>query len=411
MHRPTWTRSVRFRMAGLYTLVVFGLGAMIVVGLNFFFSRSIEGGAVSAELQIRRVASEPGAAVWIDAVALDDIERLANQTALEKLRQMSLMTLGVLFPASLAAGWVISGRVLRPVEQIADVARDIQASDLSRRIRLQGPDDELKHLADTFDAMLDRIEQGVEDQRRFIQDISHELRNPLATMATNLDVALTDPAADEASLRKVARLVRSTVDRTSRTVEGLMRFARRELPTSSVRPVELSGLAREVVDELQGPADRRQITLRQAGGRGPMVLADREELRSALANLLSNAVRLAPERSTIVIGSGRSAGWAWIGVQDEGPGIEATEHSRIFQRNWRSDNGDRSAASGAGIGLSIVRQVAESSGGCVTLSSEPGVGSSFVVWLPIGGGGSPPSTDGIHPIRDPVRELTAADRS
>ena len=142
-----------------------------------------------------------------------------------------------------------------------------------------------------------------------------------------------------------------------------------------------------------------------------MVLADREELRSALANLLSNAVRLAPERSTIVIGSGRSAGWAWIGVQDEGPGIEATEHSRIFQRNWRSDNGDRSAASGAGIGLSIVRQVAESSGGCVTLSSEPGVGSSFVVWLPIGGGGSPPSTDGIHPVRDPLRELTAADRS
>jgi signal transduction histidine kinase len=400
-------------MAGLYTLVVFGLGAMIVVSINFFFSRSIEGGSVSTDLQIRRTSSEPGAALWIDSVALTDIERLANQTALEKLRQMSLITLGVLFPASLAAGWVISGRVLRPVEQIADVARDIQASDLSRRIHLQGPDDELKHLADTFDAMLDRIEQGVDDQRRFIQDISHELRNPLATMATNLDVALSDPAADEASLRKVARLVRSTVDRTSRTVEGLMRFARRELPTSSVRPVELSGLARDVIDELQGPADRRRITLRQAGGRGPMVLADREELRSALVNLLSNAVRVAPGGSTIVVGSGRSNGWAWIGVDDEGPGIEAEEHSRIFQRNWRSENGDpgESPASGAGIGLSIVRQVAESSGGCVTLTSEPGVGSSFVIWLPIGGAGSLPSSDGVHPIHDPLRDLAAADRS
>jgi signal transduction histidine kinase len=398
-------------MAGLYTLVVFGLGAMIVVAINFFFTRSIEGGPVSAELQIRRVAAEPGAAVWIDAVALEDIERLANQAALEKLRQMSLITLGVLFPASLAAGWVISGRVLRPVEKIADVARDIQASDLSRRIRLQGPDDELKHLADTFDAMLDRIEQGVDDQRRFIQDMSHELRNPLATMATNLDVALADPAADEASLRKVARLVRSTVDRTSRTVEGLMRFARRELPTSAARPVELSGIARDVIDELQGPADRRRIALRQAGGRGPMVLADPEELRSAVSNLLSNAVRLAPEGSTIVIGSGRSNGWAWIGVEDQGPGIDAEEHSRIFQRNWRSENGDRDGSDGAGIGLSIVRQVAESSGGWVTLSSEPGVGSSFVIWLPIGGADSPPSTDGVHPIHDPLRELASTDRS
>ncbi|HLE39633.1 MAG TPA: HAMP domain-containing sensor histidine kinase [Acidimicrobiia bacterium] len=404
MGEARFVSSIRFRLAVLYTVVVFSIAALVVGVINFAFSRSLGAEPVTAELLIRRVSSEPGAAVFLDAESLDAIEQLANNRALEELRSMSLLVLAVLVPTSLVAGWFIAGRVLRPVGHIAAVAREIQVSDLSRRIKLQGPDDELKHLADAFDAMLDRVEQGAEDQRRFIQDISHELRNPLATMATSLDVVLADEHAGVDELRGTASLVRRSLDRTTLTVDGLMRFARRELPTAGQSVVQLGVLAQEVVEDFKVPAGRRDIDIRRVGAAGPAVRADREALRSAVANLAGNAVRLAPEGSTVVCGAGVRDEWAWIGVRDEGPGIAETDHRNVFQRNWGKDTSRVRAEQRSGIGLSIVRQVAESVGGTVTLTSSAATGSSFVIWLPLREGVDPGALtfDGIHPIEDPL---------
>ena len=396
--------SIRFRMAVLYTSVVFALGALVVGAINVAFSSRLSGDAVAADLQIRRTTAEPGAAVFLDQVSLDTIGQLANQQAVRQLHEMSIITLVVLFPFSLGAGWFIAGRVLRPVEKITAVARDIQASDLTRRIRLDGPDDELKHLADTFDAMLDRIEQASEDQRRFIQDISHELRNPLATMATSLDVVLSDAVPDLEALRSTAQIVRRSLDRTTRTVDGLMRFARRDLATETDATVDLGSLAQEVVDELKGAAARRGIILQHVGRGGPSITADRGSLRSAVANLAGNAVRLAPPGSTVTCGAGVQDDWAWVGVRDEGPGISERDHRLVFQRNWGKDRSRLRGEERAGLGLSIVRQVAEAGGGTVTLTSTLAVGSSFVVWLPLHNGASMMALtlDGIHPVRDPL---------
>lgn len=391
-------------MAVLYTVVVFGAGVLVVAGLNVAVSSSLESDPVTEELQIRRVSSEPGAAVWIDSVSLETIEQLANAEALSQLRRLSMITLGILVPVSLVAGWYIAGRVLAPVGKISEVADEIQASDLSRRIRLSGPDDEIKHLADTFDAMLDRVEQGVEDQRLFIQDVSHELRNPLATMSMNLDVVLGDDEATVEDYRETAAIVRRSIGQTAQTVDGLMRFARRDIPSGVRRPVDLSEVAREVIAEFSGPAHRRNLALDYRGNGGPTVRGDREALRSAVANLARNAVRLAPEGSTITCGAGAMDGWAWVGVRDEGPGILSTDHHRIFQRNWGRDSTRLHDEQRAGLGLSIVRQVAEAGGGTVTLSSEPAVGSSFIIWLPTRSALDPGdvSGDGIHPRRDPL---------
>ena len=402
--RQSFLRSIRVRMAVLYTVVIFALGALVVGTINFAISRSLDSEAVSAELQIRRVSSEPGAAVWIDSVSLETIEQLANEEALSQLRTMSLITLGVLFPVSLIAGWYIAGRVLRPVDEITGVVHEIQASDLSRRIEMSGPDDELKHLADTFDEMLDRVEQGIEDQRRFIQDVSHELRNPLATMSMNLDVVLSDDDATAEDFREAADVLRRSLDRTSRTVDGLMRFARRELPDEVNGPVDLGVLAREVIAELRMPAERRNVEFDHVGGGGPWIQADRQALRSAIANLAGNAVRLAPEGSTVRCGAGSMDGWAWVGIRDEGPGILESDHRFVFQRNWGRDRSRLHHEQRAGLGLSIVRQVAEAGGGTVTLSSAPAVGSSFVIWLPMREGADPSrlTRDGIHPVIDPL---------
>lgn len=405
--QQSFFRSIRVRMAVLHTVVVFALGALVVGTINFAISRSLDAEAVTEELQIRRVSSEPGAAVWLDSVSLETVEQLANAEALSQLRTMSLITLGVLIPVSLVAGWYIAGRVLRPVDEIVGVAEEIQASDLSRRIRMTGPDDELKQLADTFDAMLDRVAQGADDQRRFIQDVSHELRNPLATMSMNLDIVLGDENASKEEFRSTAEVLRRSLDRTSRTVDGLMRFARRELPADGTGSVDLGVLAWEVLADLKVPADKRNLDFDHVGDGGPQIRADREALRSAIANLAGNAVRLAPEGSTVTCGAGVLDGWAWVGICDEGPGIPASDHGFVFQRSWGRDRSRLHREQRAGLGLSIVRQVAEAGGGTVTLSSAPTVGSSFVIWLPLEEGADPVhlTVDGIHPAEDPLFDL------
>ena len=401
---PHWARSIRFRLAGLYTLVVFGLAVLVVGSIYFALSRTLEGRPITQDLQVRRVTSDRGVAIYLDEASVDDLEQLVNQEALDKLRAMSLISLAVLFPASLGTGWVVAGRVLRPVGKITRVAREIQASDLSRRIHLEGPEDELKSLADTFDGMLGRIEDGVEDQRRFIQDISHELRNPLATMATSIDVALSDPHADNRSLRETVKVVRRSVDRLTRSVADLTRFARRELPDNATRAVRLGALAQEVIEEYWVPAEARGLHLEHIGGTGPTVRADRSALRSAVGNLAGNAVRLAPPGSTVSCGAGTVDGWAWVGVRDQGPGIPESEHSLVFQRAWGRDQSHLHREKRAGLGLSIARQVAEAGGGVLTLSSAVPGGSSFVIWLPLEDGADPTrlTRDGIHPAQDPL---------
>ena len=125
------------------------------------------------------------------------------------------MALGMLFVGSLGVGWFAAGIVLRPIERITRVAREIQATDLSRRINLRGPNDELRRLADTFDAMLARLDAAFESQRRFIQEASHELRNPLAVIRTNVEVAMADPDASKKSSRELGAVVGRTAERMS----------------------------------------------------------------------------------------------------------------------------------------------------------------------------------------------------
>ncbi|HMQ29012.1 MAG TPA: HAMP domain-containing sensor histidine kinase, partial [Acidimicrobiales bacterium] len=261
------------------------------------------------------------------------------------------------------------------------VAKDIQATDLSRRIAMQGPDDELKQLADTFDAMLARLDAAFDAQRRFIQDTSHELRNPLAVMRTNLDVALSDPGASAEDLRESAGVVARTVDRLTHLVDDLLQFARHGAPTFAHEPVDLAEGVAEVTAEYAGAAAEREVALDGVAPSGLWVVGDRVALRQALHNLTGNAVRVAPPRSAVRLAAGRDGGWVWMAVEDAGPGIPESERELVFQRFWRKARGE-DGERGSGLGLTIVRQVAEGHNGEVRLASEEGRGSTFSVWLP-----------------------------
>jgi signal transduction histidine kinase len=375
---PEWARSIRFRYTLLYSAVLFGLAAVVVAAIYLVLLMSLRNQPVSAG---RGTFCRFGECIRL--LSLSEFEQLVNTRTLAKLRNYSFGALGVLFVASLGVGWVVAGRVLRPIGRITSVARDIQATDLSRRIELPGPDDELKQLADTFDAMLARLDAAFEAQRQFTADASHELRNPLAIIRTNVDVAMADPHADPDDLRHTMAVVKRASDRMARLVDDLLALARRQEPTLEHELVDLGVAVAEASDDFVVPAAARDIVLDRAIAPGVVVTGDRDALKRAVANLLDNAVRLAPAGSRIRLATGSEGGRAWIAVADEGPGISTEDQPHVFDRFWRADKARSRADGGTGLGLAIVRQIVEGHGGHVRLQSKVGLGSSFVIWLPV----------------------------
>jgi signal transduction histidine kinase len=314
------------------------------------------------------------------ADALLQVEQAAREQTLQLVRNLSLVSLLLLVPVGLAIGWAVAGRVVKPVGTMAGVAREIQATDLSRRIRLGGPPDEMRDLADTFDAMLDRLDQGVRTQRRFVEDASHELRNPLAVIRTTLDVALSEPD-DADGLRHAAEVARRTADRMSTTVDELMALARTSVQPERRIPVDLAEVVAEVAEEYEAEASTRGVRLSRLAPSGLVVDGDRSALKRAQSNLVANALRVAPAGSVVHCRAGRAGGWLWLGVRDVGRGIAPDDQALVFRRSWR-DGAPTGDGEGQGLGLALVRQIAEAHGGTVSVASVPGHGASFVVWLP-----------------------------
>jgi signal transduction histidine kinase len=382
---PPWVGSIRVRLTVLYAVLVFGLSALLTGGVYLGLTRSLSDEPVSRTYDVTLVVPTPQGSVQVPQgrvqAALPGLEAEVNDRALDELARWSLLALLVGAVAGVGVGWFAAGRVLRPVDRITNVARDIQATDLSRRIALEGPDDEMKELADTFDGMLGRLDEAFEGQRHFFQEASHELRNPLAVIRANLDVALEDEAASAADLRTAAELAARTAERMTHTVDDLLRYARNEQAVMQRELIDLGPLMAEVAEEFRSPATTRSLTIAVATPSGPIpVSGDRAALRQALANLLDNAVRLAPEGSTVGVGAGADGSWAWIAVSDEGPGIAAEDRPLVFRRFWRGGGSD--AAQGSGLGLAIVDQILVAHGGAARVTSAPGRGSVFALWIP-----------------------------
>jgi signal transduction histidine kinase len=402
-HLPSWFGSIRFRIAAIYSLVLFGLATLAVGGLYVFHARDLDQATVSHTYVVENPIAPGVVATETHRENLVTLEELINERTLDTLRDRAFLALGLLFFASLFVGWWVSGLVVAPIRRITGVARQIQATDLSRRIDLDGPNDELRDLADTFDGMLARLEEAFEAQRRFIQDASHELRNPLAVMRTNLDVALADPDATNDDLRHTATVVSRTTERMSRLVDDLLTYARQGLPDEQWEDVDLASIVSETVDEFRVPAQARSLELRATSAPGVTVTADRTELKKALANLVGNAVRLAPARTTITVSSGAEEQWAFLSVADGGPGIAEEHQDAVFDRFWRAPGQvEAEGVRRTGLGLTIVKGIAERHGGRVALASASGKGSTFVIWLPVVSGRFNGSSVGSHRMESDI---------
>jgi signal transduction histidine kinase len=262
-----------------------------------------------------------------------------------------LMAMGILFVLSLVIGWLISGRALAPVKRIARVAQDIEASDLSRRIALEGPDDELTRLAGTFDAMLDRLEKAFSGQRRFLADTSHDLRTPLAVIRSNIEVTMNDPEVSLDEWRETGEIVVRNAERMGLMIDDLLAAARLGANQAGVVEVDLAALVAQVVGDA----------------------------RATTGDIELIAVEASPGGGRVRVTSGTEQGWVYLAVDDMGSGFDPNQVS-------------------GGLGLSIVRQVAEIHGGRLVMTPNPHAGTSAVIWLPVNGDADPPIEPGLPPL-------------
>lgn len=390
---PRWLRTVRMRLTLTYSSLVFGLAALLLTGVYLALSSSINAAPLDP-VKVKKFETQDGHIVYkpgqeFQAADLADVQEAVNYASLQTLRNYSIIALIVMFVLSLAIGWWVAGRALRPVEAITRTAQEINASDLTRRIGAIGPHDELRTLADTIDGMLGRLDKAFADQRRFVEDVSHELRNPVSLIHTNVEAVLGNDRSSSAERREASLVVLQATRRMRRLLEDLLAIARSRSEAFTDRQVDLAATVTAVAREYRLSAVARGLRLVERSHGGPVVLGDPDALQRVVGNLLSNAVRLAPTGSTITMGMGSRKGWAWAAVADEGPGIDAADQERVFDRFYRGTNStpnqdvaEDAVVDGSGLGLSIARQIAESHEGRLVLVSRGEAGTTFVLWLP-----------------------------
>ncbi|MFN0072598.1 MAG: ATP-binding protein [Chloroflexota bacterium] len=303
------------------------------------------------------------------------------------LHQLRLMGgVGALLAIALGGlgGWFLAGRALAPVDRITRAAEQIGAEDLSRRLNLALPDDELGRLARAFDGMIQRLEQVFRRQQQFTADASHELRTPLAVIRSQVDVALGRPREAEYYSRTLGSVREETL-RLERLTENLLVLARADaamIPALAL--VELDALVAEVAAGVALRARASGVKLLLEVDSASSVLGSEQLITQLLSNVLDNALRHTPRGGEVVLSLGSRNARVMIAVRDTGEGIAPEHLPHLTERFYRVDQARGSASGGAGLGLAICAWIARLHGGEIEFQSEPGVGTVVTVWFPAG---------------------------
>ena len=282
------------------------------------------------------------------------------------------------------AGYVVAGKALQPVDEMAQRAKKISAERLSERLTIRNPGDELGHLGLAFNETLARLEKSFEQLRRFTADASHELRTPLTAIRSVGEVALQN-TGDATYYRDIIGSMLEEVNRLTHLVESLLTMSRADAGQIQLQhtSVEILKLAKESEALLEVLAEEKNQTITVSGDPALTVWADRLILRQALINLIDNAVKYSPTGGDIEVRVKAINNDVLIEVQDSGPGISAEHADKVFQRFYRVDKARTRAEGGTGLGLSIVEWAVSAHGGSVELSRAPGPGCTFTIRLPL----------------------------
>ena len=308
------------------------------------------------------------------------LSEVESDTLRQLVWQSSAALVFVAF-VSIGLDWFVAGRMLRPVHEISAMARRISDERLEERIAVAGPPDELKELADQFDAMLDRLQSAFEAQREFVANTSHELRTPLTIIRTELDVTLDDPAVTRAQLAMTADVVRRAIDRTEGLIDGLLVLARAEGPLQREEEVDLGDAVRRALDaraaEIAELELRVTLELGEASTHGDPMLLER-----LAGNLVENAVEHNEPGGWVSIVSEQDERGVTLRASNSSSEVPEAELPRLFERFARLERSRTRGRGGYGLGLSIVRAIVRAHRGTATARSLPEGGLSIEVALP-----------------------------
>jgi len=305
--------------------------------------------------------------------------------ALSRLLDNSVAGLAVMAVVSALLGWIMAGRVLRPVHAITAAARRASEENLGERIALAGPEDELKELADTFDAMLARLDAAFASQRRFVANASHELRTPLTVMRTAIDVTLAKPERTPVQLEAMAAEVRQATVQAERLVEALLTLARSDRGTGPRSVLDLAVLAEDALDAVT-PAIKSGSLRVTTGLEQGLTVGDPVLVERLVGNLIDNAVRHNIPGGWLELASGSREGRAFFSVANSGPVIGQQEVAALFEPfHRRCQHAGPDAPEGSGLGLSIVASVVRAHHGDVAAVPVPDGGLEVTMLLPASG--------------------------
>jgi signal transduction histidine kinase len=380
---PQWT--VRVRLTLLYTGLFVACGA-VVIAITYGLVASLPAESTDPFARLGSAIQDRDVCPFEDQQLRDQCKKAFQQAAntgaqdqreatLAHLLRYSLLTLTAATLLAALAGWIFAGRVLRPVHQITQAARSASEHNLAARVSLQGPRDELRELADTFDTMLDRLQAAFESQRRFIANASHELRTPLTVMRATLEVVLAKPAPTPGELRRMGQDVRAAIDHAERLINALLTLARSDRGLTVHEPVDLATVAEDVVDATDHSDRRLHAALEPATTLGDPVLLER-----LVANLVDNAVRYNGPGGELWLTTSTVDGQATLVVANTGPVIAGHDLGVLFEPFQRLQS--RTSSDGFGVGLAIVASITAAHHGTVTAQPRPDGGLTVTVAMP-----------------------------
>jgi signal transduction histidine kinase len=385
-------RSVRLHLTLLYGALFLASGA-VLLAINYvlvrarytsnFFIVSGSNGQPGVSITGSSVQA-PVPPPFDGAVTKQELIAGAHNTSTAALHQLLLQSgvaLGIMAVASIWLGWLVAGRALRPLRTITNAARDISASNLHRRLALEGPDDDVKQLANTFDDLLGRLEASFDAQRQFVANASHELRTPLTLERTLVEVALADPNATVDTLRETCERVLAAGEQQERLIEALLTLSRSQRGLDHREPFDLATIAAEVLETRCPEAEARGLHI-DARFEPAQTSGDQRLGERLVANLVDNAARHNIPGGRIEVATATRRGQAVLTVVNTGPVIPADELDRLYQPFQRLNTDRNGDHDGLGLGLSIVHAIAVAHDATLVTRAQPDGGLDIAVTFP-----------------------------
>ena len=384
-------RTVRVRLTVLYGILFFVSGAVLLAiasGVTVASSSVSAAPAPNQALPGSALAQAQARIQMLQAQLQNLQSHLASQPGQDKLTNRlavaSLIALAIMTVISVALGWLVAGRALRPVREMTAAAQRISEDSLHERLALHGPTDELKELGDTIDGLLERLEVAFNAQRRFAANASHELRTPLTTMRAALDVALAKPEPAPPQTVALAGRLRTELDRIERLLEAFLVLARaqhRSMPARTVLPLDY--VVGSALADQAAAIEAMALTVQDTSGQGGAWVAGSQALLSRLVdNVIDNAVCHNTPGGWIAITTRARGSRAQLVVENGGDVLDQQQVAELSQPFRRLEADRIGTDKGSGLGLSIVAAIAEAHGGALDLRARPGGGLRVCVNLP-----------------------------